>query len=190
MERAPETSHGGATGFKPPPGVKLEYIPPSTNIGEMMQNGTLDATLLYLPNRNLVDRSSVDLSNDPRIGPLFPDVLAESHRYFAKTGIYPINHCFAVRRSIVARDASIPRRIYDAFLRSKQIAEARLRSLAGPLLETGVLNPAAIGGDPMVYGIAGARKVLETATRFSHEQGLTDRRVALDELFAASTLDT
>jgi 4,5-dihydroxyphthalate decarboxylase len=190
MERTPEQSHGGATGFTPPPGVKFSYIPPSTNIGEMLQNKTLDATLLYLAIPNLVDRSRVDLSRDPNIGPLFPDALAESHRYFAKTGIYPINHCFAMRRSIVARDPTSPRRIYDAFLRAKQIADERRRSLLTPLLETGVVAAKAFEIDPMAYGIKDSRKVLETATRFVHEQGLTTRRVELDELFAASTLDT
>jgi hypothetical protein len=37
--------------------------------------------------------------------------------------------------------------------------------------------------------VNGARKVLETVTRFIHEQGLTPRRVGLDELFAAETLN-
>src|SRR5688572_3554829 len=34
MERTPETSHGGSTGFKPPEGVTVRFIPPITNIGE------------------------------------------------------------------------------------------------------------------------------------------------------------
>jgi all-trans-retinol 13,14-reductase len=54
-------SHGGATGFKPPPGVRLNQIPPSTDIGEMLVKGELDGTLLYLNNRNLVDRSTIDI---------------------------------------------------------------------------------------------------------------------------------
>jgi len=31
--------------------------------------------------------------------------------------------------------------------------------------------------------------VVETVAQFVHEQGLTDRRVALEEMFAPSTLD-
>ena len=56
MERTPETSHGGSTGFKPPDGVTVHQIPPTTNIGEMMVRGELDATLLYLTHANLVDQ--------------------------------------------------------------------------------------------------------------------------------------
>ena len=33
------------------------------------------------------------------------------------------------------------------------------------------------------------RKVLETITQYVHEQGLSARRVGLEELFAASTLE-
>ena len=36
MERPPSRSHGGATGFKPPPGVTVHQIPPEKNIGAMM----------------------------------------------------------------------------------------------------------------------------------------------------------
>src|SRR5215831_11730931 len=71
MERPPEKSHGGATGFIPPAGVKLAFIPPTTNIGEMLVGGELDATLLYLTADNLVDRSRIDLAGDPRVRPLF-----------------------------------------------------------------------------------------------------------------------
>src|SRR5262245_3290360 len=62
MERVPEKSHGGATGFKAPAGVSLSQIPASTNIGTMLLDGELDASLLYLTDRNLVDRSTVEVS--------------------------------------------------------------------------------------------------------------------------------
>ena len=68
MERTPETSHGGSTGFKPPEGVTVNRIPISTNIGEMMVKGELDATLLYLTHANLVDRSRIDLSKTTASG--------------------------------------------------------------------------------------------------------------------------
>ncbi len=39
MERVADRSHGGATGFKPPPGVTVRQIPLEQNIGEMLVNG-------------------------------------------------------------------------------------------------------------------------------------------------------
>ena len=77
MERGADRSHGGATGFQPPPGVRLHQIPPSTDIGEMMIRGELDATLLYLTDRNLVDRSRVDVNAAARVRTLFADHAAE-----------------------------------------------------------------------------------------------------------------
>jgi len=192
MERPPEQSHGGSTGFTAPPGVKLEYIPTSTNIGEMLLNGTLDATLLYLSDPNLVDRSRVDLSASTSVRPLFPNPQAEAHRYFAKTGIYPINHCFVVRRAFAERDPQLARRLYHAFVEAKLIGNRRRESLLGPWRDTGLLDSGAdraIAADVMAYGVNDAKLVLETAMRFIHEQGLTPRRIALDELFAPGTLD-
>ena len=46
MERPPSRSHGGATGFKPPPGVTVNQIPPDKSIGSMMVSGELDAVML------------------------------------------------------------------------------------------------------------------------------------------------
>src|SRR5487761_2634944 len=172
MERPPEQSHGGSTGFTPPPGVKLEYIPTNTNIGEMLLNGKLDATLLYLSDPNLVDRSRVDLSGSKAVHPLFPNPQAEAHRYFAKTGIYPINHCFVVRRSIAERHPELARKLYHAFVESKVMGNRRRESLLGPWRETGLLDDAAdtaIAADVMAYGVNDAKLVLDTVTRFIHE---------------------
>ena len=42
------SSHGGATGFKPPPGVTVNQIPVEKSIGSMMLSGELDAVMFYL----------------------------------------------------------------------------------------------------------------------------------------------
>ena len=100
MERNPAKSHGGATGFKPPPGVTVNQIPEDKSIGSMMVSGELDAVMFYLVDPNLIDRSTVDLHNHPDIKPLFPDPLAEGVRYYKKTGIFPINHGMVIKREI------------------------------------------------------------------------------------------
>ena len=87
MERNPSKSHGGATGFKPPPGVTVNQIPEDKSIGSMMVSGELDAVMFYLVDPNLIDRSTVDLHSHPDIKPLFPDPLAEGVRYYKKTGL-------------------------------------------------------------------------------------------------------
>ena len=192
MERPPDKSHGGATGFKPPAGVKVTPIPPSTNIGAMLLERELDATLLYLTNPNLVDRSRIDLARHSDIRPLFADREAEGRRYYGKTGIYPINHTVVVQRAVLERHPWIALNLYAAFAaaRAKVLREAS-ENLA-PFFAVGLLGDdarQAIGRDPMPYGMRAARPVLETIAQYVHEQGLTDRRVGVEELFAPSTMD-
>lgn len=192
MERSPERSHGGVTGFTPPPGVRFRHISPETDLGAMLLADELDALLVYLPVRNLVDRSRADLTRDPRAYLLFRDAGAEGRRYYAKTGMYPINHCTVVRRSLVERHPWVVLNVYNAFLAAKELVAERRNESLRPYWETGVLNGTtreALAQDPMAYGVRAARPVLETISRYLHEQGLTSRRVGLEEIFAPNTLD-
>ena len=69
---------------------------------------------------------------------------------------------------------------------------ARLRELAAPHLELGLLGTeagTALAIDPYPYGVRSNQKVLETVAEYSHEQGLTPRVMKLEEIFAPSTLD-
>src|SRR5437899_983160 len=56
MERTPDRSHGGATRFEPPPGVRLGYIPPPDTIGTLLTSGALDACIRYSTFRSFVNR--------------------------------------------------------------------------------------------------------------------------------------
>ena len=188
MGRSAERSHGGATGFTPPKGLRFSYVPPETDIAAMLLAGELDATLHYYLEPNLVDRVSTSLAGRAEVRPLFPDALAEGRRYYKKTGIYPINHCVVVRRSIFERNPWVAINLYSAFLAAKAAALKKATSILEPYRETGSLDGTLIG-DPMPYGVQACRSVLETIARFLYEQGLTERVVALDEIFAESTLD-
>jgi 4,5-dihydroxyphthalate decarboxylase len=191
MERNPDKSHGGATGFRAPPGVRVNQIPASSNIGEMLVRGELDGALHYLVDKNLVDRSTADISGVTRY--LFPDPAAEGRRYFAKTGLFPINHGVVVRRSLLQSHPWIALNLYSAFLAAKQEIAAHGRSYLQWYFETGLLDAdveRALGRhDPLAYGVKASRAVLETITQYVHEQGLSERRVALEEIFAPSTMD-
>jgi 4,5-dihydroxyphthalate decarboxylase len=192
MERAPSQSHGGSTGFTPPPGVTLHRIPPDKNIGTMMLSGELDATLLYFIDRNLIDRSTADLWNHPYIEPLFRDPIAEGMRYYKKTGLFPINHGMAVRKSIVDQHPWVVLNLYKAFVQASEIANQQRLEHVEYHVAAGML-PSAVNEalrTPLVqHGVKANRAVLETAALYSHEQGLTPRVIPLDEVFAPSTMD-
>jgi 4,5-dihydroxyphthalate decarboxylase len=192
MERTEERSHGGATGFQPPPGLRFHRIPAEDSIGNMLLDGRLDATLLYIADNNLVDRSRVRLEDDPRVRRLFPDPLAEGRRYYQTTGLFPINHGMVVRRSIYEQHPWVALNIFNAFRRAKEQLAARAQELTATHFELGLLPPQArqaLNIDPYPYGVRSNRQVLETVAEYSYEQGLTPRRLALEEVFAPSTLD-
>jgi 4,5-dihydroxyphthalate decarboxylase len=191
MERSPARSHGGATGFKPPPGVTVNQIPAEKSIGSMMLAGELDAVIFYLVDPNLIDRSTVDLHNHPDIKPLFPDPLAEGVRFYRKTGLYPINHGMVIKRELAEKHPWALTNILKAFNQANELANRQRMEHVDYHIETGLLPAEARQAlrTPIIsHGIAANRHVLETIAQYSLEQGLTPRLMKLDELFAASMM--
>jgi 4,5-dihydroxyphthalate decarboxylase len=191
MERVPEVSHGGAGGFAFPKGVTIHQMPAEKNIGGMMVAGELDATLLYLTDRNLVDRSRIDLHAHPDVRPLF-DAAAEGKRYYAKTGIFPINHTAVVKRSLFEQHPWVVLNIFRAFQEANAIAKAERLAHIDYYVQTGLISPEdgkAFETQLVEHGIRANRKVLETAAQFSNEQELTPRPLTVQELFAPATLE-
>ena len=192
MERTPERSHGGATGFKPPPGVTVHTIPLEKNIGSMMLSGELQAALHYLVNDNLIDRSKADLANHPDIKLLFSDRTAEGVRYYRKTGIYPINHGMVVKRALVDKHPWLVGNLLDAFERANEKIDRERTEHAAYYIDTGLLPADARNKlrEPLVrHGIKANRQTLETCARYSNEQSLTPRVMRLDEIFEPATLE-
>jgi 4,5-dihydroxyphthalate decarboxylase len=189
MERTPEKSHGGATGFKPPPGVVVKQIPPDKSIGAMMLAGELDAALHYLSGRNLVDRSRENLASHSDFKYLFPDPLAEGIRYYRKTGLLPINHQAVVRRDVAEQEPWVVLNLLKAFNRANEIANAQRREHVAYHLATGLL--AGDAETPLLHhGVKANRKVVETIAQYSLEQGLTPRLVKIEELYAPNALES
>ena len=193
MERTPEHSHGGATGFKAPPGTTINQIPGDNNIGDMMLAGELDGTLLWFGGgANIIDRTSVDLLNHPDIKTLFPDPIAEGVRYYQKTGMFPINHAMIIRRSIVEDNPWAALNVYKAMDRANDIANAERMQHIAYYRHTGLLSAEAAGAldEPLIEcGLKANQKEIEAAIEYSAEQSLTPRPLKMEEVFAASTLD-
>jgi len=192
MERPAARSHGGATGFQPPPGVTVNRIPLDKDMGSMMLSGELDATIYYHVDSNLIDRSTADLAGHPDIKPLFADSVAEGVRYYRKTGIYPINHAMVIKRELAERHPWAALNILKAFNQANEIARRERVEQAEYHVDTGLIAPEAkraLDTQILSHGIKANRRVVETIAQYSHEQGLTPRPAKLEDLFAASTLE-
>jgi len=157
-----------------------------------MLSGEIEAVIHYIVNPNLVDRSTADLWNHPAVRPLFPDPVAEGIRYYRKTGIFPINHGMVIRRELAQKHPWVILNLYKAFEQAGEIANRERLEHVAYYFATGLLpNEAreALNAPLVRHGIKANREVLETAARYSHEQGLTPRQLALEEIFAASAME-
>jgi 4,5-dihydroxyphthalate decarboxylase len=191
MERSADRSLGGATQFQPPPDLKFNYLSESQSLDRMLLDGELDVLYHYITARNLVDRSRADLHSDPRVRTLWANPAAEGARYFAQTGIYPLNHCVVVRRSVVERYPWVALNLFDAFQAAAERIRSRSIETLAPYFASGLLDRSVrdvLARDPWAYGIAASRPAIETLLRYLAAQHLIARPVGIEELFAPSTL--
>jgi len=199
MERSEEMSHGGATGFKPPPGISFNRIDKSKSLASTLQQNELDIAHVSSPwvlRANTLDRSSriTGKGDWSKIAPLFPDRLAEATRFYKQHGFLPVNHAYIIRGDIHRQHPWLAASLYEGFLRAKALARERLIEQIPAALIFGqeylAMTRELIGDDPFPFGIKANQAMLDTITDYSHEQGLTPRKMKIEELFAESTLDT
>jgi 4,5-dihydroxyphthalate decarboxylase len=193
MERSPSMSHGGATGFRPPPGVRLEYVPDDSSIAAMLAGKELDAALVYISDRNLVDRSQQAAASIPRLRTLFRDPMSEAVRYFGRTRILPVNHVVVIRAALARQYPWLALNIYSAFVEAKAAAREALTPLLVAWQQIGVLPDEVVTSlgevDPLPYGLRTQRQAFEALSDYLYEQGLTPHHIGIDELVAPSCLD-
>lgn len=192
MERPVDLSHGGASGFTPPPGVDLTYLDPDTTLAAMMARGELDASFVHLTEANLIDREKSVGARTARVRPLFADAAAEEKRYFEATGILPANHCVVIRRSVVEQHPWVVLNVYGAFVKAKAQATATMLELVEPYRRVGGIDAAGLAAlratDPLPYGYTANAPALEALADALVHQGLMSERVDLREVFAPQTL--
>jgi 4,5-dihydroxyphthalate decarboxylase len=199
MERTEELSHGGATGFTPPPGISFNRIPPDKSLTTMLVNHELDAAPIagHLTRAvNVIDRSTRIRGGEgdwSKVKPLFLDPIAEATRFFTKYGFVPVNHTYIVRGDVYRAHPWVAVNLYAAFVKAKAYAREKLLERIPEALFFGpeylTMTQQILGDDPFPYGVKANAAMLDTIIGYSNEQGLTPRKMKVDELFAAETLD-
>ena len=198
MERSEEMSHGGATGFKPPPGISFNRIAPDKSLASTLLENEMDVAQVASPwvlQANTLDRSSrIGGKGDwTKIKPLFPDRMAEAARFYKKHGFLPVNHAYIIRGDVYKKYPWLASSLYTGFVKAKALARAKMLERIPTALFFGQEYAATtrdmIGDDPFPYGVKPNMAMLDTVTSYSHEQGLTPRKMKAEELFAAETLD-
>lgn len=193
QERGKHFSHTGASaeaGLSLPKKLTLHYMKTDTNT--MLTRGELDAYVnisldMGVTRATGIDRDRVSHSDNPDIVTLFSDPRQEAIRFFKKTGIFPPHHTTVVRESILREHPWVAISLMEAFEESKRIAIERLRQLQPTLLVFGEHYLKEIndifGPDPYAYGLKANAKAFDMVQTFSVEQGLTERKQPIEEIF-------
>ena len=170
-----------------PADFPLHPAPEGETLNGMLEKGVLDGIIAPRTPRAYVTKAAP-------VRRLFEDFEQVEKEYFRQTGIFPIMHAIGIRNALADEHPWLAASLLKAFRTAKQIALDDLLQTAAlkVSLPWGVQAAqearALMGSDWWPYGVAESRKTLEAMVRYSFEQGLSVRRVSVDELFDASTL--
>jgi 4,5-dihydroxyphthalate decarboxylase len=162
--------------------VRIAPIPPGETLAAMLGDGRIDAFQGPRVPSSFVPGGPVRR--------LFADPVAAEKAYFAATGIFPIMHVVVVRRDVYERHPWVAQSLTKALHLAKRAAMENLYDSSAlrftlPWLIQGVEEARSLlGADYWSYGLAANEETLSTFLRYHHEQGLSRRRYAPEELFA------
>jgi len=181
-----ELHHTGHVAAPPGIGVKIEHAD-DRKLSDLLAEGKIDALITAEIPHSFDGAKVVRLFKEPR---------AVERAYFAKTRIYPIMHALCVRRTLAEQYPWLPSSLYKAFELAKAHALKTIDGHGGVLMATLpwlVLEVeetrALMGEDYWPFGVAANKATLDAMTRWSHEQGLSPRKLTPADLFHPSTLE-
>jgi 4,5-dihydroxyphthalate decarboxylase len=172
-----------------PASIRLERIGPDRTLAAMLAAGEIDAL-------HTAREPSSFRVGDGRVTRLFADFAAVERDYYRRTRIFPIMHTVVLRRDVYARHPWIAQSLCKAFAAAQALAYADLAQTAAlkvmlPWLPAHLEETRReMGPDFWAYGLPANRDTLATFLRYSHEQGLSPRRLTPEQLFAPETLES
>ena len=171
-------------GWSPPSWLKIERAPAGRKMQDLVKSGEIDAQILS-------DSGADAATSNHAVRRLWPNYREVEKDYYRRTGIFPIRHVVVVKDEVLERHPDLAALLVRAFEDAKQQAyrywaDHRRSSLAwfGAEQEE---ERALLGADPWPYSVEKNRVVLETLLDYAFEQALTERRLDIQEIFAAST---
>jgi 4,5-dihydroxyphthalate decarboxylase len=181
----------GRIPFEPaqPSGVRLGFAPADRSLAQMLESGEIDA-LVTARTPSTFKRAGAAVRR------LFEDPFDVERDYFRRTGIFPIMHMTGVRRELAERHPWLPAAVLKAFEQAKAAALAKLSDTSAtkvtlPFVEEQLKAACELmGREFWAYGVEPNRTTLETFLRHHHAQGLSPRRLKVEELFHPSTYET
>ena len=162
-----------------------EYRPPSNVVpipsGREMKDLLLSGELSAAIGAEIVH---------PEVRPLIPEPFEAGFAALKERALWPINHLIVVREELLAQHPTLAAALFEAFADSKRRYVARLREgqIEKPTdIDRLYARVAGVIGDPLPYGIEPNRRDLEALMRHAVAQGILERPVAVEDVFAPST---
>jgi len=175
-----------------PAGVEVEYARKDVDLGDMLEAGEIDALIS-------ADVPKCILEKSPKVGRLFEDYEVVERDYYRRTGIFPIMHAVVVTRELAAERPDLVQAVYKGFCDAKdRMADQYVKGMTfhnmnmmHPWLTTLIgENRNLMGDDWWSYGVKANRAAIDAVLRYHHEQGLTDRCFAIEDVFVPGLLDS
>ena len=170
-----------------PDGISISYGSVGKDESELLLSGEVDALFHAIQPQAFID-------GDPRIGRLFANSKQVEQDYFTKTGIFPIMHAVAVKKELLENNPWLSQSLFDAYSASKT-ANYNFMTKLGWAFDTlpwyGQQHEEVkklMGANFWPYGIEENRKTLETLFRYCYDQGLSEQKVSIEDLFHPSAL--
>ena len=176
------------TPWSPPPGLDLKPIGDDETLVQLFEAGELDALMVARA------PSSYRLGK-PNIDRLFPDFRSVEMEYYKKTKIFPIMHLMGVKKDLAEKHPWLPGSLLKAFIEARDLAYEELLKTAAlgitlPWVEAEMkATMDVMGSDFWRYGVKESRHEIEALARYSYSQGLSERLLTPEDLFAPSTFE-
>jgi len=175
-----------------PAGVEVEQAGPHQDLGDLLLSGEIDALIS-------ADAPKCVLQKSPEVGRLFEDYVAVERDYYRRTGNFPIMHTVVVTRKLADERPDVVKAIYKGFCAAKAACETQL--IKGMTFNNMIVmipwlsalideDRQVLGDDWWPYGIARNRSALDTFLRYHFEQGLSMRRMRIEDVFVPYLVET
>jgi 4,5-dihydroxyphthalate decarboxylase len=165
------------------PSFQMKRLDPALGLVEALVQGEVDAIFYSrTPWRD----------PDPTlpIRRLFANPEAEERRYLVKNGYWPIMHLIVLKKEVIERKPELPAQLMGAFASAQRIADSYVDDPGWSRLAwtkyAREREVAALGASLWPLGVAANRANLERFIGYSYEQGIIDRRIAIEDLFHPS----
>jgi 4,5-dihydroxyphthalate decarboxylase len=171
-----------------PDGISIRMGPEGKDESDLLESGEVDALFHAAEPRAYVQ-------GHPMVARLFPDYRSTERDYYSRTGIFPIMHAVAIKKSLAKQNPWLIEAAFNAYSQSKKMAFEYMAKIAWakeslPWFGQEFAETRALMGDNYYsYGIKPNRKTLEALFRYSYEQGLSSRELTIEELFEPASLE-